>query len=199
MDDYFVDTETGCWVWQGSKNSKGYALAWKDGRTVSAYRWFYEQANGPIGDGLEIDHRCRNRLCVNPGHLEAVTHAVNMRRSSMTKLTPEQVADIRGLAGQMSQRQIARRYGITQAMVSLINRGEAWTEGEVAPAPPAFEHRRGRLTFDDAVRIREMAKSMPLKDIATVYGVSRSLISMVVSGKRHAHRHVTTLPQSESV
>ena len=46
-----------------------------------AHRFAYEQAKGAIPDGLEIDHLCRNRRCVNPDHLEAVTHQENQRRS----------------------------------------------------------------------------------------------------------------------
>ncbi|WP_033356238.1 HNH endonuclease signature motif containing protein, partial [Kitasatospora aureofaciens] len=51
------------------------------GRTYSAHRYAYTQLVGPIPDGLVIDHLCRNPSCVNPAHLEPVTHAENMRRS----------------------------------------------------------------------------------------------------------------------
>ncbi|MFD8005725.1 HNH endonuclease [Streptomyces mirabilis] len=71
-----------CHLWDGSTNEKGYGTFWCDGRTVKAHRYAYEQANGPIPTGLEVDHRCRRRACVARGHLEAVTHRTNILRST---------------------------------------------------------------------------------------------------------------------
>lgn len=71
-----------CHLWTGSLNNKGYGTFWAHGHTVKAHRYAYEQANGPIPDGLEIDHRCRRRNCVAPHHLDAVTHRVNILRSA---------------------------------------------------------------------------------------------------------------------
>ena len=76
--------ESGCWIWLGATtpNSGGrlYGTFYLAGKTLYAHRYSYEQQYGSIPDGLEIDHLCRVPLCVNPDHLEAVTHAVNMRR-----------------------------------------------------------------------------------------------------------------------
>lgn len=76
------ERDDGCWRWTGSAPNPGYGRFYVDGRKVYAHRFAYEFLIGPIPDGTEIDHLCRNRRCVNPAHLEAVSHAVNIRRST---------------------------------------------------------------------------------------------------------------------
>src|SRR6202030_118623 len=73
---WIPEPNSGCWLWLGACNEFGYGKFGK----VKAHRFSYEREKGPIPDGLEIDHLCRNKSCVNPDHLEAVTHGENRRR-----------------------------------------------------------------------------------------------------------------------
>lgn len=70
----------GCWVWLGKQVTGGYGVLYSGNRTFMAHRLLYERENGLITSNLEIDHLCRNPSCVNPAHLEAVTHQVNIKR-----------------------------------------------------------------------------------------------------------------------
>ena len=81
------DDESGCWIWTGSRTGDGYGQFRLDGRTTMAYRAAYLLYVGPVGDGLDIDHLCRNPSCVNPEHLEPVSHAENVRRGLRGALT----------------------------------------------------------------------------------------------------------------
>ncbi len=72
---------TGCWEWVGGKQGDGYGTYWDGSRVSSAHRVAYRFFVGEVAKGLELDHTCRVRACVNPAHLEAVTHQENVRRS----------------------------------------------------------------------------------------------------------------------
>ena len=79
-----VDKETGCWVWKngdsGNGRGGGYARMTLNGHTVAVHRVMYTHMYGYIPGKKQIDHTCRNRLCVNPQHLQMVTAKENCKR-----------------------------------------------------------------------------------------------------------------------
>ena len=72
-----VEFTNSCWLWQAAVNDEGYG---RFGPSEYAHRWAYEFCVGPLPDGLQIDHLCRVRNCVNPDHLEPVTGRTNILR-----------------------------------------------------------------------------------------------------------------------
>lgn len=78
--DRVVFAECGCWIWVGAYYPRGYGQFYDGKGGSSAHRWSYKQFKGEIPEGLELDHLCRTPCCVNPDHLEPVTHLENMRR-----------------------------------------------------------------------------------------------------------------------
>jgi hypothetical protein len=81
-EKYKVDAD-GCWVWFGAKGGKHkwvYGIMLYKKKMTPAHRIAYEELRGPIPEGLDLDHLCRNTLCVNPWHCEPVTHQENIRR-----------------------------------------------------------------------------------------------------------------------
>jgi hypothetical protein len=81
MARVFPDANSGCWLWEGYLTPKGYGRLRHGGAgKVLAHVLSYWLHVGRIPSGMELDHKCRLRCCVNPAHLEPVTHLVNMER-----------------------------------------------------------------------------------------------------------------------
>lgn len=82
-----------CWLWEGVLDKDGYGLL----RNLRAHRVAYELERGPIPPGLDLDHLCRSRACVNPAHLEPVTNRVNsLRGAGATAVNVRKTHCVRG-------------------------------------------------------------------------------------------------------
>jgi hypothetical protein len=89
-ESWTIDAETGCWLWTGQINHAGYGRfamprSQPGQRERLAHRMTWEMAVGPVPEGLQLDHLCRRRSCVNPDHLEPVTSAENTRRGVLAR------------------------------------------------------------------------------------------------------------------
>jgi hypothetical protein len=132
----YVVEDSGCWRWTKGLTSVGYGHFSIRSVYYQAHLLLYILHVGPLPEGLEPDHLCRNRWCVNPADIEFVTHAVNVQRGIRSVLSPEQVEAIR-LARRSGAgvRALARQYGVNHATVSRIVNGLIWvTRPEKAEA-----------------------------------------------------------------
>lgn len=93
---YVADLKTGCWNWTAAISAGSYGSIYYQGRMQKAHRIMWELTRGEIPAGLQLDHLCRNRRCVNPDHLEPVTQSENLRRSPLMDRHSHRTHCIRG-------------------------------------------------------------------------------------------------------
>jgi hypothetical protein len=77
-----VNYTSTCWSWLAYKNKDGYGRFIMKGKVKFAHRVAYESMHGNVPAGMELDHLCKNRACVNPSHMEPVTHIENVKRGN---------------------------------------------------------------------------------------------------------------------
>ncbi len=124
--DKYTVSESGCWEWNRAVDWKGYGQLRVNGIMNRAPRYYYEQAKGKIPEGMQLDHLCRNRICVNPEHLEPVTPAENSRRGINTKLTADKVRSILLAVG--SHQSIADSFGMDRNTIGKIRSRKLWAD-----------------------------------------------------------------------
>lgn len=137
-----------CWVWTGSIRVRcGYGRIRSHGKAYATHRFSWELHFGPISGGLQVNHKCDNRLCVRPDHLYLGTQADNMRdkivrgrdakgeRCKSSKLTEGDVIAIHALvrSGTMTRRAIAARFGVRPRTIWAIVSGRSWRH--IPPQP----------------------------------------------------------------
>lgn len=146
---------TGCWIWVGCRDSKGYGVIRVGGKNIGTHRVAWEMTNGPIPEGggshgTCIIHRCDVRLCVNPAHLESGSQADNMAdmiakgrarhdnpargiANNKAKLTESDVLAIRTIGHTVTQRELARRFGVHQSVICHILLRKLWAHLPLYP------------------------------------------------------------------
>lgn len=130
----------GCWIWTASTSSDGYGQFKVAGKVVRSHRLVFELVREQIPSDMHILHKCDVRKCCNPLHLFLGTHADNMNdkvakgrqpkgeKVGGVKLTDNKVREILALASTaLSQRKIAKRFGVGQSTISRILRSENWS------------------------------------------------------------------------
>lgn len=173
---YQVDPDTRCWIWQGRINQWGYGQISKRYGTQVAHRAFYMHHVGEIPHGLQLDHLCRVRCCVNPEH-QPVTGSENLRRGiggyGARDLCKAGLHDITDPANVYTPPGAPTRRTCKPCADTVAAKNE---ERQRAARSP-----RTRLTADQVARIRfAAAHGAARQALADEYGVSRSCIRHIV-------------------
>lgn len=132
----------GCWVWGGCKWWNGYGVYYAAPKTrVKAHRYSWELHFGPIPDGLVVCHSCDNPSCVNPSHLWLGQQHQNVadrdrkgrhrplrgQDNGKSKLSKMDARIIKSHTGVLSQRYLARVFGVAQSTIGRTQRGETYS------------------------------------------------------------------------
>jgi DNA-binding XRE family transcriptional regulator len=135
-------SRNGCWLWTGTDDGNGYGLLSVYDKLARAHRAVYQELVGPIPEGLELDHLCRNPSCVNPAHLEPVTAQENIRRSAAFR---DRLATVAGqevlgpklralrLAAGLTKTELARRIGVSDDTIRRWELGHNRLPWEAVP------------------------------------------------------------------
>jgi endogenous inhibitor of DNA gyrase (YacG/DUF329 family) len=130
-----VDKSDECWIWTGSRDKDGYGrIQLGVALGCPSHRLAWEFENGPVPEGMLVCHKCDNPPCVRLDHLflgTAFDNTADMiskgRRRGNRSLTDDQIREVRVLHATMTNRAIARRFGVSNGTIDHIFQGRSWT------------------------------------------------------------------------
>lgn len=143
IENYTPVTETGCFLWLSGASKAGYGNVRYKGKMINAHRVVWMHYNHDVSPNISIRHKCDNPLCININHLEAGTHADNMRdkvkrnrcyhpagiKNGRAKLTEAQVKEI--YHSPLRQIDLSEKFNIDQTVISDIKTRKIWKHIEV--------------------------------------------------------------------
>lgn len=188
-----ISIEGECWRWIGSISTDGYAKCFSKEHTgkksVKVSRYLETLLKGPISPGIVIRHKCLNKDCINPDHLERGTSKQNAEdrnrdgtalkgsKNHKAKLTDTQVLEIR--SSDLSIVELVERYGISKPQVHSIRRGKSWRH---LGGPFHYNGPPKKLTPDQVKSIRSDTRT--LREISKEYGVGTAQVSRIRNHKQ---------------
>jgi hypothetical protein len=179
------EPNSGCWLWLGCLNKDGYAVAYRS----TGHRLSYIAFKGPIPDDCEIDHKYKVRCCVNPDHLEAVSHAENVARGDCKSnhRNAKKTHCKRGhlLSGyNLILRESARQ---CRTCANLRAKEKARIKNPKLLLLPPGKHYNAKLSDEAVFYIRSVYPKESLKQLGERFGVSKNSIQKIVKNKHYKH------------
>lgn len=185
--NYIIHIETGCWLYT-RKLSNGYAREWNNTKQKAEMVHIsnYEEKFGPVPTGMELDHvkeKCKFRHCINPDHVEPVSHLENVLRGRNTKITKEQAKEIEEIFRLNPRTEIydvAKKYGVHRSTIWRLLRKKSPRYGSINILGGRKLRSDGKLTIENIIEIKMLSKTENYTQISKRFGVTSEHVSRIV-------------------
>lgn len=177
-----VERTATCWLWKGQLDAGGYGHLRFRGRFVKAHALAFELTSGPIPDGLELDHLCKVRNCVNPDHLEPVTHEENCRRAFAGKTACRNGHPYTSETLIIDAQSGARRCRVCRNEQSRLRK---WNKRTRHGHPIGVANPCAKLTEDQVRAVRSSTRTA--REAAEEFGISKHMVFLIRTRRAWVH------------